>query len=132
MTKGPVFRFFDEKTDRMIVQNRQNWPNIGPFSYCRITFPNQLCCSIIRKKPLEKNHYIILYYVVIFWLILRLFVIIHEVLISTICCYHVTYEFQSESTLYGLTECQGTPCSRQGPYLMFQCQQRDLKLVALT
>ena len=24
------------------------------------------------------------------------------------CCYHVTYEFQRESTLYSLPECQGT------------------------
>ena len=43
----------------------------------------------------------------------------------TICYYHVTYEFQSESTLYSLPECQGTPCSKQAPYLMFKCQQRD-------
>ena len=27
-----------------------------------------------------------------------------------VCYYHVTYEFQSESTLYSLPECQGTPC----------------------
>ena len=37
------------------------------------------------------------------------------VLISTVhltlCCYHVTYEFLSESTLYSLPECQETPCS---------------------
>ena len=30
--------------------------------------------------------------------------------IVTVCYYHVTYEFQSESTLYSLPECQGTPC----------------------
>ena len=29
----------------------------------------------------------------------------------TVCYYHFTYEFQSESTLYSLPECQGTPCS---------------------
>ena len=28
-----------------------------------------------------------------------------------VCYYHVTYEFQSESTLYSLPECEGTPCS---------------------
>ena len=38
---------------------------------------------------------------------------------------HVTYEFQSESTLYSLPECQGTPCSKQVPYLKFKWQQRD-------
>ena len=26
----------------------------------------------------------------------------------TVCDYYVTYEFQSESTLYSLPECQGT------------------------
>ena len=39
-----------------------------------------------------------------------------------VCYYHVTYEFQSESTLYSLPECQGTPFS----YLKFKWQQRDL------
>ena len=43
----------------------------------------------------------------------------------TVCCYHVTYEFQSESTVYSLPECQGTPCSKQVPYLKFKWQQRD-------
>ena len=37
----------------------------------------------------------------------------------TVCYYHVTYEFQSESTLLSLPECQGTPCSKQAPYLKF-------------
>ena len=32
----------------------------------------------------------------------------------TVCYYHVTYEFQSESTLYGLPECQGTPYIEAG------------------
>ena len=45
----------------------------------------------------------------------------------TVCYYHVTYEFQSESTLYNLTECQGTPCSKQVSYLKFKWQQRDSK-----
>ena len=31
--------------------------------------------------------------------------------------YHVTCRFQSESTLYSLRECQGTPYSKQAPYL---------------
>ena len=35
------------------------------------------------------------------------------------------YEFQSESTLYSLPECQGTPCSKQAPYLTFKWQQLD-------
>ena len=43
----------------------------------------------------------------------------------TVCYYHVMYEFQGESTLYNLPECQGTPCSKQAPYLKFKWQQRD-------
>ena len=43
----------------------------------------------------------------------------------TVCYYHVTYEFQSYSTLYNVPECQGTPCSKQAPYLKFKWQQRD-------
>ena len=39
--------------------------------------------------------------------------------------YHVTYEFQSESTLYSLPECQETPCWNQASYLKFKWQQRD-------
>ena len=38
----------------------------------------------------------------------------------TVCCYYVTYEFQSESTLYSLPECQGTPFLNQAPYLKFK------------
>ena len=41
----------------------------------------------------------------------------------TACNYHVAYEFQSESTLNSLPECQGTPCSitpKQAPYLKFK------------
>ena len=33
---------------------------------------------------------------------------------------HVTHEFQGESTLYSFPECQGTPCSKQAPYLKFK------------
>ena len=43
----------------------------------------------------------------------------------TVCYYHVTYEFQSESKLYSLPECQLTPCSKQAPYLKFNWQQWD-------
>ena len=38
----------------------------------------------------------------------------------TVCYYHVTYEFQSESALYSLLQCQETPYSKQGPYLKFK------------
>ena len=38
----------------------------------------------------------------------------------TVCYYHVTYEFQSEPTLYKLPECQETPYSKQAPYLKFK------------
>ena len=43
----------------------------------------------------------------------------------TVCYHHVMYDFQSKSTLYSLPECQGTPCSKQTPYLKFKWQQRD-------
>ena len=43
----------------------------------------------------------------------------------TVCYYHVTYEFRSESTLYSLPECQGTPCSKQASYMKFKWQQWD-------
>ena len=36
------------------------------------------------------------------------------------------YEFQSESTLYGLTESQGTPYLKQASYLNVKWQQRGL------
>ena len=42
-----------------------------------------------------------------------------------VCYYHVTYKFQSESTLCSLPKCQGTPCSKQTPYLKFKWQQWD-------
>ena len=35
----------------------------------------------------------------------------------SLCCYHVTYEIQSESTLYSFPECQETQCSKQAPCL---------------
>ena len=38
--------------------------------------------------------------------------------------YNVTYEFQSESKLYSLPECQGTSSLKQAPYLKFKWQQR--------
>ena len=43
----------------------------------------------------------------------------------TVCYYHVTYAFQSESTLYSWPECQGTFCSKQARYLKFTWQQWD-------
>ena len=49
-----------------------------------------------------------------------------EGLKMTVCYYHVIYEFHSESTLYSLPECQGTPCSKQAPYLKFKGQQEIL------
>ena len=41
------------------------------------------------------------------------------------CYYRITYELQSESTLYSLPKCQGTPCSKQALYLKFKSHQRD-------
>ena len=38
---------------------------------------------------------------------------------ESVCSYHVTYTFQSESRLY-LLECQGTPCLKQARYLKFK------------
>ena len=43
---------------------------------------------------------------------------------QTVCYYHVAYEFQSESRFYSLPECQGTPCSKQAPYLKFNISAR--------
>ena len=39
-----------------------------------------------------------------------LWVLIYTVHLN-VCYYYDTYEFQSDSTLYSLPECQGTPCS---------------------
>ena len=61
------------------------------------------------------------------WLRLTFFICLHNQLNSirsTVCYYHVTYKFQSKSTLYSLPECQGTPCSKKAPYLI-KWQQRD-------
>ena len=44
---------------------------------------------------------------------------------NTVWYYHVTYEIQSESTLYSLPECQGTPYSKQAAYLKIKWQQQD-------
>ena len=43
----------------------------------------------------------------------------------TECFYHFTYEFQSESTLSRLPECQWTSCSKQSRYLKLRWQQPD-------
>ena len=43
-------------------------------------------------------------------------------IILNVYYYHVTYDFQSESTLYSLPECQGIPCLKQTPYLKFKWQ----------
>ena len=50
---------------------------------------------------------------------LKYFCLINRKL-ATVCYYHVTYEFQSEYTLYSLPECQVTPYSKQAPYLKFK------------
>ena len=40
--------------------------------------------------------------------------------ILTVCSYHVTSAFQSESTLLELLECRETPCSKQVRYMKFK------------
>ena len=50
----------------------------------------------------------------------------------TACYYHVTYEFQSESTLYSLPECQGIIYSKQVPYMKFKREQLDLNPLPLS
>ena len=35
----------------------------------------------------------------------------------TVCSYHVAYEFQNESTLSSLPECQGTSCAISDVYV---------------
>ena len=47
--------------------------------------------------------------------------------LAAVCYYHVTYEFQSESTLYSLPECQGTPCSKQVTYLKFLSDSKEIR-----
>ena len=44
----------------------------------------------------------------------------------TVYSCHVTYAFQSQSTLYSLLECHGTPCSKQARNLKFKLLQQDL------
>ena len=41
-------------------------------------------------------------------LIIFFILVTDVVFFLTVCYYHVTYGFQSESTLYSLPECQGT------------------------
>ena len=43
----------------------------------------------------------------------------------TVYYYLVTYKFHSGFILYSFPECQGTPCSKQAPYLTFEWQQWD-------
>ena len=43
------------------------------------------------------------------------------------CMYYcATYEIESESTLYSLSECHRTTCSKHAPYLKYIGQQWDL------
>ena len=51
--------------------------------------------------------------------------VIEVLLFLTLCSCHVTYAFQSQSTLYSLPECQGTPCSKQARNLKFKWLQLD-------
>ena len=46
-----------------------------------------------------------------------------------VCYHHVTCAFQSESSLYSLPECQGTPCTKQVPC---SCSNPCLNHVAVT
>ena len=40
--KAEFLDFLMKRRMEIIVKNRQNWPNTGPFlSYCRIAFPNK-------------------------------------------------------------------------------------------
>ena len=49
----------------------------------------------------------------------------HSTGLLTVCFYHLTYKFKSESTLYSLPKCQGTPFLKQVPDLKFKWKQRD-------
>ena len=44
----------------------------------------------------------------------------------TVWYFYVTYEFHSESALFGLPQCRGTHCSKQVAYLKFKWQEWDL------
>ena len=50
----------------------------------------------------------------------------------TVSYYHLTYKFQSESTVYSLAECQGPLCSKQSRYIKFKWQQRNSNLQPLS
>ena len=50
----------------------------------------------------------------------------------TVSYYYVTYEFQSDSTLYSFLECQRTPCLKQALYLKFKWQQWYSKIQSLS
>ena len=43
----------------------------------------------------------------------------------TVCYYHVTYDFESDYTVYSLAECQGTPCSKEARYLNLKWEQGE-------
>ena len=46
-----------------------------------------------------------------------------------VCYYNAMYEFQSESTLYNLPECQGTLCSKQALYLKIRLKSKTFSFV---
>ena len=50
----------------------------------------------------------------------------------TVCYYQVTYEFESESIPYSLSEYQQTPFSKQAPYVKMKEDQRDSNTQALS
>ena len=43
-----------------------------------------------------------------------------NVILATVCYYHVIFKFQSESALNSLPECQGIPCLKQAADLKFK------------
>ena len=53
--KAEFLDFLMKRRMEMIVKNRQNWPNIGPFfSYCRIAFPNNCGVQKFGRNLLKR------------------------------------------------------------------------------
>ena len=83
------------------------------------TFLEKPCLSLIDSNKIRTHNHLVRKRTND-WAVLWVFICTMH---FTVCFYHATYEFQSESTLYNLTECQRTSCSKQVSYLKFKWQQ---------
>ena len=79
--------------------------------------------SYCKMKPLQSHWKVTLFFLSL--ALLHLYLMRIQTIYLLVCYYHVTYEVQSESTLYSLPECQGTPCPKQASYLKFKWLPRN-------